>query len=88
MGQNINDDPVNPAYYKGDYVMRIIEDFELGFHLGTVIKYVLRAGSKGPAIQDFEKARWYLDRFIKHAGASAERAESKESSQIKREKTD
>jgi len=75
MGQNIDDpptstaeafahNPINPAYYKGDYVMRIIEDFELGFHSGQVVKYVLRAGQKGSAVQDLEKARWYLDRLI------------------------
>lgn len=59
-------DPVNPAHYQGDYVMRIIEDFGLNFHRGTVVKYLLRAGNKpGDAeIQDLEKARWYLDRLI------------------------
>jgi Protein of unknwon function (DUF3310) len=60
------EDPVNPAHYQGDYVMRVIEDFHLDFLKGTVVKYLLRAGSKNqsPELQDLKKARWYLDRKI------------------------
>ncbi len=57
-------DSVNPAHYKGDFVMRIIEAFKLGFCLGNVVKYVLRADGKGVPIEDLKKARWYLDREI------------------------
>lgn len=57
------DDPINPAHYQGDYVMRIIEDFSLGFCLGNVVKYILRAPNKGK-IEDLKKARWYLEREI------------------------
>jgi len=57
-------DSVNPAHYKGDYVMRIIEDFKLGFCLGNVVKYVLRADEKGERLQDLKKAAWYLNREI------------------------
>jgi len=59
-------DPVTPAHYKGDYVMRIIEDFNLDFLKGTVVKYLLRAGNKptDAEVQDLKKARWYLDRKI------------------------
>jgi hypothetical protein len=39
-------DPVHPDHYKGDHVMRIIEDFNLDFLSGTVVKYLLRAGNK------------------------------------------
>lgn len=42
----------------------VIEAWGLGFHLGNVLKYIARAGRKGPAIEDLEKARWYLDREI------------------------
>lgn len=56
--------PVTPAHYKGDYVMRIIEDFKLGFCLGNVVKYVLRSDAKGVPIEGLKKARWYLDREI------------------------
>lgn len=56
-------DPVNPAHYQGDYVMRIIEDFKLGFCLGNVVKYVLRAENKN-RVEDLRKAAWYLQRYI------------------------
>jgi hypothetical protein len=56
-------DAINPEHYKGDYVMRIIEDFGLGFRTGNVIKYILRHGQKA-GLEDLKKARWYLDREI------------------------
>ena len=58
--------PVNPAHYHGDYVMRIIEDFGLDFLDGQVVKYMLRSGNKPgePAGRDYEKALWYLQRKI------------------------
>ncbi len=46
-------------------VIDVIEDWDLGFHDGNVIKYVLRAKFKGDEIQDLEKAVWYLKRYIK-----------------------
>jgi len=60
-------DPINPSHYQVDYVMRIIEDFKLDFCLGTVLKYILRAGKKenSTELEDLKKARWYLDRKIK-----------------------
>jgi hypothetical protein len=63
-------DPVNPPHYKGDYVMRIIEDFNLGFCLGNVVKYALRADGKGAPTEDLKKARWYLDREISNREAA------------------
>lgn len=56
-------DPVNPTHYKGDYVMRVIEDFGLGFRTGNIVKYILRHGQKAD-IEDLKKARWYLEREI------------------------
>ena len=43
----------------------VIEDWNLGFHLGNTVKYIARAGRKDDIVQDLEKARWYLDRKIK-----------------------
>ncbi len=63
----VPDDPVlhPPHYTFGSIeVIEAIEAWELGFHLGNVIKYVARAGRKGSKIQDLEKARWYLTREI------------------------
>lgn len=55
-------DPINPGYYKrgGFEVADIIDAFVLNWRLANVVKYVLRAGMKGDAIEDLEKARWYL----------------------------
>ena len=58
-------DVVNhPPHYQGKKFesIDIIEDFELGFHLGNAIKYILRASKKGNKIQDLKKAIWYLER--------------------------
>lgn len=58
-------------YYGGDSpyeVIKIIWFFKLGFCLGNVLKYVVRAGFKDEdkEIEDLEKARVYLDRHIAH----------------------
>ncbi len=42
----------------------VIEDWQLGFHLGNLLKYVSRAGRKGDAVTCLKKARFYLDRYI------------------------
>jgi len=60
-------DPINPAHYQGDYVMRIIEDFALNFRIGNVVKYCLRAENKGKLV-DLKKAAWYLQREIASLG--------------------
>lgn len=56
----------HPPHYQANGVeaMVVIEAFDLGFHLGNVVKYVLRADRKGTALVDLQKARWYLDREI------------------------
>lgn len=60
---NIVDHPSH--YNKGKIeVIDFIEDQGLSFHLGNVIKYIARAGSKGDKLEDLKKARWYLDRYI------------------------
>lgn len=45
-------------------VIDVIEAFALGFRLGNTVKYILRAGFKGDAVEDLKKARWYLEREI------------------------
>lgn len=68
-------DPVhNPSHYKsgGIEVIDVIEAFDLNFRLANVIKYVLRAGRKGDALEDLEKAAWYLDREIDKLEEKAE----------------
>jgi hypothetical protein len=48
--------------------IKIIEAKKLGFHLGNVLKYILRAGlkDKNKTVEDLKKAQWYLDRHIKN----------------------
>lgn len=58
----------HPEHYQGYRyeVIDIIEDYNLGFNLGNVIKYVLRANKKGHLIEDLKKAKWYLEREIEN----------------------
>lgn len=71
-------DRVNsPNHYKSSNnrfeVIDIIEFFNLNFHRGNVLKYLLRSGKKEEAgynsvekeIEDLEKAIWYLKREVK-----------------------
>ena len=58
-------DPVNhPGHYtkhpSGIECIQITE--HMNFCLGSAMKYIWRAGLKGDARQDLEKAKWYLDR--------------------------
>ncbi len=54
-----------PHYNSGKFeVIDVIEDWNLGFCLGNAVKYIARADHKGKALEDLEKARWYLDREI------------------------
>jgi hypothetical protein len=58
----------HPNHYQGDgyEVLDIIDDFDLNFNLGNVLKYVLRAGKKDPELkkEDLEKALFYLQREV------------------------
>ena len=57
----------HPAHYNSGKieVIDFIEDQQLGFHAGNVIKYVARCRHKG-GLEDLKKARWYLERLIQH----------------------
>lgn len=62
------EDMVNsPKHYTfGKYeVIDIIDDWQLEFYEGQVIKYVARAKHKGNELQDLKKAQFYLNRLIK-----------------------
>jgi hypothetical protein len=58
----------HPAHYGGAdnpyEAIKVIEAWRLSFCLGNSVKYIARAGKKGDAVEDLEKARWYLDREI------------------------
>lgn len=60
-------DPVDhPKHYtnhpSGIECVQITE--HMNFCRGNALKYIWRAGEKGPAIEDLKKARWYIDREI------------------------
>jgi hypothetical protein len=68
----VNDAVNHPSHYTwlgGIEVIQVTE--HLGFCLGNVVKYVLRADHKGKPVEDLEKARWYLDREIARRKDSA-----------------
>lgn len=64
----MNDVINHPSHYTfGKYeTIDVIEDWNLPYHLGNVIKYISRAGRKDPTkkLEDLNKARWYLTRYI------------------------
>lgn len=61
-----NNNAIRPDHYGGvdnPYeVIKVISAWGLGFCLGNVVKYAVRAGVKDPAkeIEDLEKAMQYL----------------------------
>ena len=64
----MQNDPVNhPKHYtdhpSGVECIQITE--YMGFCLGNAIKYIWRADLKNDAIEDLEKAKWYIERELK-----------------------
>ena len=64
-------DMVNhPGHYGGETnvyeAIKVIEAWDLDFHLGNTVKYISRAGKKetDKELQDLKKAAWYLQRRI------------------------
>lgn len=60
-------DPVNrPPHYtshpSGVECITITE--HMGFNLGNAVKYIWRADLKHDALEDLNKARWYIEREI------------------------
>jgi hypothetical protein len=66
MSEQVN----HPQHYGGEdnpyEAIKVIEAWDLDFHLGNTIKYISRAGKKGcdKEFQDLNKALWYLKRRI------------------------
>ena len=59
----------HPAHYGGDSVyevIKVIEAWDLDFHLGNAVKYIARSGKKEKQIEDLKKAVWYLNRSIEN----------------------
>lgn len=67
-------DMVNtPPHYKQysfepiDIITEVVKEYppEIGFHIGTVLKYLFRSPFKGKQEEDINKAAYYLARAIK-----------------------
>jgi hypothetical protein len=62
----VQHDAVNPTHYKshasGVECIQVTE--HMNFCLGNAMKYIWRAGLKDDALQDLEKAKWYIEREI------------------------
>lgn len=70
-------DMVNhPPHYSSTKIETIeaIEEWGLGFHLGSAIKYISRAGKKDPTkyVEDLLKAVWYINREVERHNAAHE----------------
>lgn len=77
----------HPAHYGGDTTyeaIKVIEAWKLGFHLGSVLKYLCRWNKKGDSIENLEKCVWYLQRKIEKL---KERKARRENNQGKRSNT-
>ena len=65
----------HPSHYGGEdntyEAIKVIENWNLGFCLGNVVKYISRAGKKdsGKTLEDLRKALWYLQREISNLEA-------------------
>ena len=62
----------HPNHYGGEdntyEAIKVIEAWDLDFHIGNTVKYISRAGKKGTdkELQDLKTALWYLERKIKN----------------------
>lgn len=66
MSKEANSAVDHPAHYNahpsGVECITVVE--HMSFNLGNAMKYIWRADEKGAAIQDLEKAQWYITREI------------------------
>ncbi len=60
----------HPTHYRqGKHeAIDVIQDWDLNFSLGNVLKYICRAGIKdnSKTLEDLKKAQFYLNAEIKH----------------------
>ena len=62
----------NPAHYGGKSnfyeAIKVISAWDVGFTLGNAVKYIARMGKKegASAIDDCQKAIWYLNYHLEH----------------------
>jgi hypothetical protein len=65
-----NDYQIGGSHYKDkrvqpwDVIDTLPHAQAIGFYKGNAIKYIMRAGDKGPAKEDYEKAKHYLEKLL------------------------
>lgn len=65
-----NDMQVGGQHYKNmriqpwDVIDSLDHAQAIGFYRGNALKYIMRAGEKGPAREDYEKAKHYLEKLL------------------------
>jgi len=64
----VNHPPHYTAHPSGVECIQITE--HMGFCLGNAMKYIWRADEKGKAVEDLEKAKWYLEREIERRSST------------------
>lgn len=70
LSNDVDQNVQHPIYYGGAddpyEAIKVIEAWNLGFHLGNTVKYISRAGKEdgNSATQDLKKALFYLNREI------------------------
>jgi hypothetical protein len=76
-----NNPLINPPYYQTLPIqpVDVTEAWSLGFHLGSVVKYLARAGRKERSrLTDLKKALWYLDREVRRVEAEEAQSDSED----------
>ena len=56
----------HPKHYNRGSIeaIEVIENWNLGFSVGSAVKYISRLGAKDDEIQELEKTKWYLNRVM------------------------
>ena len=73
MSDNVN----HPSHYKQGAVecidalkAALTHEEYIGFLKGNAFKYVWRSNNKGKPVEDMQKARWYIDKWIEEETCS------------------
>lgn len=62
----VADEQVGGGHYRQTKLQPwdVIDAWGLDFYAGNALKYLYRAGRKGPKVEDLKKARHYIDKMI------------------------
>ena len=73
-GKDVTPEEVNhPTHYSHPSGVECIDVVEhMGFNLGNAMKYIWRCDLKRDAVEDLEKAKWYIERELNLRGVKNE----------------